>query len=215
MADWGKECSFDGCTEPAKTRGYCSGHAGQFYRGIELKPLRADRRRGKRCSFDGCKKPYHGGGYCNGHSWQLRNGRPLTPILVMATVRDDFGRKQCSKCSDWKSESSFPPNRAKRDGLNPYCRDCHNFGNRLRRHGITPDQYWSAMEDQCGRCAICGIDISTGSHIDHDHRCCPIGRSCGDCFRGLLCGDCNRVLGIFKDDPQRFKSAIFYLERAA
>lgn len=51
-------------------------------------------------------------------------------------------------------------------------------------------------------CVICGsVD---DLHIDHDHVTNQV--------RGKLCGPCNRGLGLFKDDPQRLRSAADYME---
>ncbi|HUT29619.1 MAG TPA: hypothetical protein VMX13_07500 [Sedimentisphaerales bacterium] len=39
-----------------------------------------------------------------------------------------FGRvklKRCTKCKKWKEESEFHKDRARRDGLRLYCKDCH------------------------------------------------------------------------------------------
>ncbi|KUN03186.1 hypothetical protein AQI95_24675 [Streptomyces yokosukanensis] len=88
---------------------------------------------------------------------------------------------------------------------------------RLRRnYGISADHYDSMLAAQGGGCAICRVAPGEGTSlaVDHDHACCP-GRkkSCGECLRGLLCEDCNRVLGMFRDDPARFESAIGYLAR--
>ena len=82
------------------------------------------------------------------------------------------------------------------------------------------------------RCAICGVheddvDVTrTGGRprkdgqvmakaalsVDHDHSCCASNVSCGRCVRSLLCPDCNRIVGAFKDDVERMRLAIAYVE---
>ena len=74
---------------------------------------------------------------------------------------------------------------------------------------------------QGGRCLVCGTDDPPKAyararwHVDHDHKCCPPGKSCDKCRRGVLCGPCNSGLGMFGDDIERLRGAIAYLEMFA
>ena len=70
------------------------------------------------------------------------------------------------------------------------------------QYGISSDQYMEMVIEQDGRCAICGTHQSCMDRvlaIDHNHRCCPEGSSCGYCIRGLLCNKCNSALGLIND----------------
>jgi hypothetical protein len=53
------------------------------------------------------------------------------------------------------------------------------------------------------KCEIC----SSEEKLVFDH--CHVTNR----FRGWLCEPCNRALGMFKDDPKRFRLAAEYLER--
>lgn len=77
---------------------------------------------------------------------------------------------------------------------------------------MTVEQFQELNDAQGGRCAVCGEAPDGNLHVDHDHSCCPGRNSCGECVRGLLCGKCNKALGMFKDDPERLRSAASYLE---
>lgn len=84
------------------------------------------------------------------------------------------------------------------------------------KYRLTLDQYYALLDAQGGACAICRVatptDIRTDRfHVDHDHRCCPGKRSCGNCNRGLLCHACNTALGNFHDDPDLLDRAASYL----
>jgi hypothetical protein len=57
-----------------------------------------------------------------------------------------------------------------------------------------------------GTCELCG-EFSKKIHLDHDHTTGKV--------RGWLCSGCNNGLGQFKDDTQRLRAAILYLERHA
>lgn len=69
------------------------------------------------------------------------------------------------------------------------------------------------LEDQNHLCAICkteGFKMHKGVYyslvVDHCHATKKV--------RGALCNNCNRALGLFKDDINRLKAAIRYLEGA-
>jgi hypothetical protein len=84
----------------------------------------------------------------------------------------------------------------------------------LWKWGLTDDAVAERLAAQGGRCAICPAREPGGRggwHVDHDHACCPAGRSCGRCIRGLLCTRCNVGLGNFRDDPELLHRAAAYL----
>jgi hypothetical protein len=143
--------------------------------------------------------------------------------------------KACTKCGQAKPLSEFPtymapPHRAgkPREGCKPCMRA---YANRLRREGLAKSRSkaaeaarhvlrfyrldasrYGALVPEDGRCPICQEAPSAGLQVDHDHRCCPGERSCGECVRGLLCGPCNRALAQMRDDPERLRRAAEYLE---
>lgn len=74
---------------------------------------------------------------------------------------------------------------------------------RARRYGLDEAALDAMLEQQGGKCAICGND--TRLEVDHCH---DTGR-----VRGLLCGGCNRGIGMFGDAPARMRAAADYIER--
>lgn len=88
----------------------------------------------------------------------------------------------------------------------------YNRRTTLARWGWTPEQYEQALEEQQGRCQICGstpkpdgIKAESRLHADHDH---ATGQR-----RNLLCASCNKGLGLFKDDPELLSVAADYVLR--
>lgn len=79
---------------------------------------------------------------------------------------------------------------------------------RLRKFGLTIEDYNRILDFQHGKCAICGCEIGdvmgNRLYVDHDHATGSV--------RGLLCSSCNFGLGNFHDDPQLLHNAIQYLE---
>lgn len=70
-----------------------------------------------------------------------------------------------------------------------------------KRYNLTIEDYDAMFSKQNGKCAICFENENLV--IDHDHATGLV--------RGLLCQRCNKGLGMFKDSPERMKSAIIYI----
>lgn len=86
---------------------------------------------------------------------------------------------------------------------------------RRGRWGLNQAELDALLLRQGNRCAICRTPDPGGRgtwHVDHDHSCCPRGRSCGKCIRGLLCSRCNVGLGHFRDDPELLIAAARYVQ---
>lgn len=71
-------------------------------------------------------------------------------------------------------------------------------------YGLSVDEYDYILASQNGRCGACKEEFVGKPHVDHCH---ATGR-----VRGILCGGCNIALGHAKDDVERLKSLIGYLE---
>lgn len=81
-------------------------------------------------------------------------------------------------------------------------------------YNLSPERYQRIWEAQGGLCAVCGKTMGTRKRpsVDHDHACCDGPESCGECVRGLVHQHCNKMLGYWRDDPDRFRGAAEYLE---
>ena len=78
-------------------------------------------------------------------------------------------------------------------------------------HGITLKQYEAMLIAQGGVCAICGQPETKklkgtlcNLAVDHNHSTGKV--------RALLCHNCNVSLGAMRDNPQRLRKAVAYLE---
>lgn len=80
---------------------------------------------------------------------------------------------------------------------------------RLKRFGLTVEDYEAMVERQGNQCAICSTAEPGGKggdkwYVDHCH---TSGR-----VRGLLCNKCNMAIGLLNDDTTILHSAIRYLD---
>lgn len=79
---------------------------------------------------------------------------------------------------------------------------------RLKKYGLSLDDFNNMLEKQNYQCAICGYsDFSDKNYfplVDHCHRTGKV--------RGILCANCNHSLGKMNDDPSRLRKAAPYLE---
>lgn len=86
-------------------------------------------------------------------------------------------------------------------------REPHRKKMKLKKYGLTEEQYQELFEQQNGQCAICKSPLiihGRDTHTDHCHTTSRV--------RGILCLSCNTGLGHFKDNIERLRRAISYLE---
>ena len=110
------------------------------------------------------------------------------------TYRELRRRRRCTRCR----------RRAARPGRTK-CRVCANalkltdsIGARRRRYGAAPADVHQLIEDQGGRCPICGRRVDDRSALDHEHQTKEL--------RGVLCPHpCNSAIG--KTDEALFRFA--------
>lgn len=223
------DCSIEGCSNPSYKRGWCNAHYQRWRNNGD--PLVLKTRPKQSCSIEGCEKGAHGAGLCNTHYMRMmRTG--TTEYIKEPKPLTDPESKVCTRCNQEKHRSEFTKANYSRDGLG-WCKECSKERQRelweakpdhmrqlyrarhLARYGLTIEQFDALLAKQNGKCAICSGEPNGrgGYHIDHDHSCCPSGRSCGKCVRGLLCSRCNLILGKAQDSPQILEAAIQYLER--
>lgn len=100
---------------------------------------------------------------------------------------------------------------AYREKMNGYMKDYLPFYNRLKKYGITKEQYNQMLQDQGGVCKICSEpptgfwknNVPKKLCVDHDHSTNKV--------RGLLCDSCNVGLGKFRDNIEILSKAVGYL----
>jgi hypothetical protein len=114
---------------------------------------------------------------------------------------------------DRKTERRVGQRTGRRD--DPAARQQWRLTHKLKRYGLTQEDFDRLLEDQGYACAMCREAFEDGDLIciDHDHACCPDEkRSCGKCRRGLLCTSCNTALGIIE---RKYDMARTYLDTRA
>ena len=236
-------CTVESCERPVRARGWCNTHYQRWRKAGDVdpdRPIGAPRKNqyGDPCSAPGCPNLIGRAGargWCGTHlnRWQKHGDvQAHIPIQIRASVIRD-SEKQCTRCHVFKPFGQFGKSARCNGGLENNCKACKNarsrkyyaenighmreksrWAGRRSRFGIDKEMYEQLLAAQGGVCAICG-DPPNGRllSIDHDHSCCPSGKTCGACVRGILCHACNTGVGQFKDDPQRLEKAIAYLRR--
>jgi hypothetical protein len=73
-------------------------------------------------------------------------------------------------------------------------------------HKLRPGEYEQMWDRQAGLCYLCADPLERGKvHVEHNHECCPSGRSCVLCRRGLSCRGCNWILAWCGEDMAKLR----------
>lgn len=79
---------------------------------------------------------------------------------------------------------------------------------RLKKYGLTLEQYNQMLESQNHCCAICSKHESEQKNslaVDHNHTTGVV--------RALLCDACNTAIGLLKEDPEVIARVVAYILR--
>lgn len=81
---------------------------------------------------------------------------------------------------------------------------------------VSPSYIIHLLEWQKNKCPVCKTPLCLTKSktwvVDHDHSCCPAGKFCDKCIRGILCGLCNRMLGLARDSVKTLERGAYYLK---
>lgn len=135
--------------------------------------------------------------------------------VLLKRIADGRGKYCSRRCADRfrVRKRSGKPRNANR------CTPEYSLRWRLAKfHGMTPDDFDALVTAQGGRCYLCEeplqLAVRMKVNIDHDWRCCPSGKSCASCRRGLACKRCNLLIGKAVDDPVLLRRIADNLEAA-
>ena len=116
-------------------------------------------------------------------------------------------KSRCRPCERIRARKWHKSNRGHIKKKDPNRLKVQKRREQLRyRFNLTIDEYDKMLENQQGKCAICGGGREKQKYkfsVDHCHATGKI--------RGILCQNCNAGLGLFKDNPQSLTNAITYL----
>lgn len=104
------------------------------------------------------------------------------------------------RCAPCKTRHKAGLVRAQR-ARNPEADAVYQRTYRLKRYGISAQEYAAMVVRADGRCEVCGDPGVL--HVDHCHR-----ERRG---RGMLCPPCNKALGLLRDDPERLEALASYV----
>lgn len=226
------------CGQPAKeglTR--CIKHNEMFKQ--YMRDRRAKRKTAGLCVRGGCSEPGRSGTtLCEAHYQEAyrevkaRRERYLAAgLCVVCGESRGSNASLCekhkeAKAKKQKAEYERKVKKHKTEGLclqcvtaptvegKAYCSAClrrHCDRQRDRAFKLYPGQYDLLHANQKGACAICRNLCATGKRLSVDHVNLPDGSLF---VRGLLCVRCNTSVGSTRDEIDRLKAAVAYLEDA-
>lgn len=119
--------------------------------------------------------------------------------------------KRCTRCGVLKSVNDYYKRSNRTGNMQTFCKICSNENARnvsfKKWYNLTNLDYDRMLEEQNGRCMICGrhqSEFKNRFNVDHDHTTGKV--------RALLCVSCNTGLGKFRDNVEIMNKAIEYLK---
>jgi hypothetical protein len=220
-------CSVDLCDKAVHAKGLCQPHYRQDLRrnrGLKkpgpkpdpglwrsrYNPDNPHRSRPKKPRRTHCKNGHE---YTEENTWRGSNGKRHCRACQrtraaewraanLPNVGNYNSRKtHCVSGHPFDEENTFYTKNNRRG-----CRECarrNAYIMRVRKYGLTIEQYEQMLEEQNKRCRICAKEFRSEPHIDHDHATGAV--------RALLCSECNTGLGLFRDDPELLLAAANYV----
>ena len=138
---------------------------------------------------------------------------------MLARGRAQHAKHKEKRNATTRTKRAANPEKAREYANNHYAenkdhiRKYHRDATRLNRSGINAKSFAHMLWKQAGLCASCTEPMAPGggTHIDHDHACCPGKTSCGKCVRGLICRGCNHAAGLLRDSELNARGLGEYL----
>jgi len=146
----------------------------------------------------------------------LNNGKKYCPSCETIKNIDEFSTMKvrngiashCKECNRQKLQLYYNTKKGKEAKKNSYLKNKIRLKNNklIRNFGITYDEYIKILNQQNGKCVICGkTEKENGKMlaVDHDHNTNKV--------RELLCASCNLVVGFIEKNDLNFKNIENYL----
>jgi hypothetical protein len=144
--------------------------------------------------------------YARRHYLANKHKRMVDPAKKAAIELE--GTLTCTSCKVKLPLANFGVDNRRTSGYRSHCRECQADSHLRKKYGITLEEKSALLEEQKGKCAICGTESPGGRddkwHTDHCHTTGSV--------RGILCNNCNRGLGHFQDSVENLQAAISYLK---
>jgi hypothetical protein len=140
---------------------------------------------------------------------------------------DSGGLKMCCTCKNKYQKDCFYLSNKEKSGYSKVCKFCsrekgknlkyryplRNKKNKLKKYGLSIEEYEKMLSSQNGVCSICNKEETRKGkngkvlplNVDHCHKTGKV--------RGLLCHLCNVSLGGFQDSEEILLKAINYLKK--
>lgn len=127
-------------------------------------------------------------------------------------ARDPEKHRQQARASYWRNRERILE---RQRATSAQTRDKRFMAWLWRVHRLRPEGLAAMWDAQEGHCYLCPEALDPKNfRIDHDHSCCPYGRSCAICRRGLAHNNCNAAIGLAGDSPATLRRMADALEAA-